>query len=100
MAGPSTESEVLRRFYSQVEAVIDPVGVAKLLFEEGVLTEDQLDEAELASTPPAEKRAAILSAVRKVVRGNPKTLWVFIAALEKFPGSATVAQKMREALGE
>ena len=43
------ESNVLRRFYSEIEAVLDPAAVARKLWQGGVLTEGQLDEAELAS---------------------------------------------------
>ena len=47
---PSTESDVFRRFYSEIEAVLDPAAVAKLLWQDGVLTDAQLDEAEHEST--------------------------------------------------
>ena len=89
---------VLRQFYTQIEAVLDPVAVAKLLWQDGLLTDNQLDNAEQSSTPLEQRRADIMSAVRRVVRGDSKKLWVLITALEKFPASVTVANKMRQAL--
>ena len=100
MAANPTDGEygVLRQFYGQIEAVLDPVEVAKLLWQDGLLTDAQLDNAEQSSTPLEQRRADIMSAVRRVVRGDPKKLWVLITALEKFPASVTVANKMRQAL--
>ena len=92
------ESRVLKRFYSQIEAVLDPVEIARLLWQDDLLTDAQLDNAEQSSTPLEQRRADIMSAVRRVVRGDPKKLWVLITALEKFPASVTVANKMRQAL--
>ena len=92
------ESGVLRQFYSQIEAVLDPVAVAKLLWQDGLLTDNQLDNAEQSSTPLEQRRADIMSAVRRVVRGDPSKLWVLITALEKFPASVPVANMMREAI--
>ena len=92
------ESRVLRQFYSQIEAVLDPVEVGRLLWQDGLLTDAQLDNAEQSSTPLEQRRADIMSAVRRVVRGDPKKLWVLITALEKFPASVPVANKMRQAL--
>ena len=89
---------MLKRFYSQIEAVLDPVEVAKLLWQDDLLTDAQLDNAEQSSTPLEQRRADIMSAVRRVVRGDPKKLWVLITALEKFPASVTVANKMRQSL--
>ena len=99
-ANPVTDGEsgVLRQFYSQIEAVLDPVEVARLLWQDGLLTDNQLDNAEQLSTPLEQRRADIMSAVRRVVRGNPSKLWVLITALEKFPASVPVANKMRETL--
>ena len=92
------ESGVFRQFYSQIEAVLDPVGVARLLWQDGLLADNQLDNAEQSSTPLEQRRADIMSAVRRVVRGDPSKLWVLITALEKFPASVPVANEMREAL--
>ena len=89
---------VLRQLYSQIEAVLDPVEVARLLWQDGLLTDNQLDNAEQSSTPLEQRRADIMNAVRRVVRGDPSKLWVLITALEKFPASVLVANKMREAL--
>ena len=76
------------------------MGVARLLWQDGLLADNQLDNAEQSSTSLEQRRADIMSAVRRVVRGNPSKLWVLISALEKFPASVNVpvANKVREAL--
>ena len=51
MASDHDGSSVFRRFYSEIEAVLDPAAVARLLWQGGVLTDAQLDEAEHESTP-------------------------------------------------
>ena len=95
---PSSESDVFRHFYSEVEAVLDPAAVARLLWQGGVLTDAQLDEAELTSTSLAQRKSDIMSAVRKVIRGDSRKIWVLVAALEKFPASCLIARRMREEL--
>ena len=92
------ESNVLRRFYSEIEAVLDPAVVARKLWQDGVLTEGQLDEAELASTSLAQRKSDLMSAVRKVVRGDPGKIWILVNALEQFPASVPMAEKMKEEL--
>ena len=92
------ESGVLKRSYSQIEAILDPVAVARLLWKDGLLTDNQLDNAEQSSTPLEQRRADIMSAVRRVVKGDPSKLRVLITALEQFPASVPVANKMREAI--
>ena len=92
------ESSVLRRFYSEIEAVLDPAAVARKLWQGGVLTEGQLDEAELASTSLAQRKSDLMSAVRKVVRGDPAKIWVLVTALEQFSASVLIARKMKEEL--
>lgn len=92
------ETEVLKRFYSQIESVLDPAEVAQLLWQNGVLTDDQLDNAKHVSSSSSQRRSEVMTAVRKVVNGDPKKLWVLIDTLEQFPASAPVASKMREAL--
>ena len=89
---------MLKWFYGQIEAVLDPVAVARLLWQDGLLADNQLDNAEQSSTPLEQRRADIMSAVRRVVNGDPSKLWVFITALEKIPASVPVANKMREAI--
>ena len=100
MTANSTDGKfgVLRQFYSQIEAVLDPVHIGRLLWQDGLLTDAQLDNAEQSSTPLEQRRADIMSTVRRVVRGDPKKLWVLITALEKISASVTVANKMRQAL--
>ena len=94
------ESRVLRQFYSQIEAVLDPVEVAKLLWQDGLLTDAQLDNAEQSSTPLEQRRADIMSAVRRVVtcRGDPKKLWMLHYCSEEVPCIRHVANKIRQAL--
>ena len=92
------ESNVLRRFYSEIEAVLDPAAVARKLWQGGVLTEGQLDEAELASTSLAQRKSDLMSAVRKVVRGDPGKIWILVETLEQFPVSGPIARRMKEEL--
>ena len=61
-------SDVFRRFYSKIEAVLDPAAVARLLWQGGVLTDAQLDEAELTSTSLAQRKSDIMSVVRNYIR--------------------------------
>ena len=97
---PSAESEVFRQFYSEIEAVLNPAAVARLLWQGGVLTDTQLDEAEHESTYLAQIKSDIMSAVRKVIRGDSRKIWVFVSALEKFPASCLVARRMRKELND
>ena len=94
------QSEVFRRFYSKIEAVLDPAAVARLLWQGGVLTDAQLDEAEHESTSLAQRKSDIMSAVRKVVRGDSRKIWVLVSALEKFPASCHIARRMRKELND
>ena len=94
----AAESDVFRHFYSEIEAVLDPAAVARLLWQGGVLTDAQLDEAEHESTSLAQRKSDIMSAVRKVIRGDSRKIWVLVAALEKFPASCLIARRMREEL--
>ena len=93
-------SDVFRHFYSEIEAVLDPAAVARLLWQGGVLTDAQLDEAEHESTSLAQRKSDIMSAMRKVVRGDSRKIWVFVSALEKFPASCLVARRMRKELND
>ena len=97
---PSAESDVFRHFYSEIEAVLDPAAVARLLWQCGILTDAQLDEAEYDSTSLAQRKSDVMSAVRKVVRGDSRKIWVLVSALEKFPASNPVARRMREELND
>ena len=90
------ESNVLRRFYNKIEEVIDPAVVARKLWQDGVLTEAQLDEAELASTSLAQRKSDLMSAVRKVVKGDPGKIWLLVETLEQFPASRPIARTMKE----
>ena len=90
------ESNLLRRFYSEIEAVLDPAAVARKLWQGGVLTEGQLDEAELASTSLAQRKSDLMSAVRKVVKGDPGKIWILVETLEQFPASRPIARTMKE----
>ena len=92
------ESNILRRFYSEIEAVLDPAAVARKLWQGGVLMEGQLDEAELVSTSLAQRKSDLMSAVRKVVRGDTGKIWILVETLEQFPASVPIARKMKEEL--
>ena len=94
MVSCSTESEVLRRFYSDVQEVIaHPRSAASLLYQEGVISEEVLN-----TEPSSEKNAAIIRAVSAAVKADPKKLLVLIAVLNRFAESAPVASRMRDAL--
>lgn len=92
------ESRVLRRFYSEIEALIDPVAVARRLWQEGMLTEGQLDDAELATTSLTQRKADLMSTVRRVVRGDPSKIWILVTTLEHFSATASIARRMTEEL--
>ena len=88
-------ADVLRRFYSQIQEVIEyPTRVAAKLYEKGVVSKDLLRKVD----DREDKSAAIMSSVNTAVRADPKKLWVLIAVLEEFAESDIVASKMRHEL--
>ena len=90
----SIETEVLRRFYSDIQEVMaHPRNTASLLYQEGVISEGVLN-----TEPSSEKNSAIMRAVSAAVKGDRKKLLVLIAVLDKFAESAPVASRMRDAL--
>ena len=93
------ESEVLRRFYYDTQNAIaqNVVGIAALLYQEGVVPEEIDDEAGLPK-PPAERSATIMRNVRAAVKTNPQNFWVLVTVLEKFPVTASLANRMRETM--
>ena len=87
------ESEVLRRFYSDIQEVIaHPRNTASLLYQEGVISEEVLNK------PSSEQSAAVMRAVSSAVKADPKKFLVLIAVLDRFTESAPVASRMRDAL--
>ena len=93
------ESEVLRKFYSDItEVIAHPRNVALLLYQEGVVSEEVLDKVIVPAKPSSEKKDAIMRAVSAAVKGDPKKFLVLITALERFAESAPVASRMRDAL--
>ena len=91
-------SEVLRQFFNDIqEAMVYPVRVVAKLYQEGVVSEDLVNEVEV-SKPCSEKNAAIMRAVRAAVGTDPEKLWVFIAVLEEFTESGPLGRKMRDEL--
>ena len=93
---PHGVKKVLRQFYSDIQHCITrPGGVAALLYSEGIVSEEALDEAELSTRPVAERNTAIMRAVRVAINADHKKVWVLIAALEKYSESAPVAKNMR-----
>ena len=96
----SVEVEVFRRFYSDIQdCIAQPEGVAAMLFSEGIVPEEVLGEVEPSTKPCTEKNTAILRAIRVAIKADPKRVWeMLIRALEKYPGSAPVAKKMRATL--
>ena len=92
-------SYILRHFFSDVQDVIaHPRRVASMLYQEGMVSEDVVDEVIVSTKPCSEKNASIMRAVSAAVKADPKKLFVLIAVLEKFPESAPVASKMGDTL--
>ena len=69
------ESEVLRRFYSDIQhAITDPIAVASLLHQEDVVGEVLLDEVSPTNkVPHPEKTASIMRHVETAIRVDPKS---------------------------
>ena len=96
--GYKMELEVFTRFYSDVQkSILNPLGVASLLRQEGIASEDLLDEVSAKATLSV-KTASIMRHVRAAVRTNAKSFWKFVAVLEQSPLSYAVAHKMKEAM--
>ena len=92
-------SEVLRLFFSDIQkAIVHPVSVVAKLYQEGMVSEDLVDEVVVSTKPCSEKNAAIMRAVDAVVTTDPEKLWAFIAVLEEFLESAPLGRKMRNEL--
>ena len=93
-------SEILKRFSSDIQKrMVYPVIVAAKLYEEGVVSEDLVNE--VASSTKAgcpDPCATILSAVGAAVETDPEKLWAFIAVVEEFPAIAPLGRKMRDEL--
>ena len=94
------ESEVLRRFYSDIQhAITDPIAVASLLHQEDVVGEVLLDEVSPTNkVSPAEKTASIMRHVEAAIRVDPKSFWVFLSVLDQFTPSYKVARRMKQAV--
>ena len=96
----AVDSAVLRYFYSDIQKAIVPsiVGIAALLYEEGVVAEKMEGEAGLTK-PLIDSSASIMRAVETAVKRDPKCFWVLVAVLEKFPMTVGLATRMRRAVG-
>ena len=83
------ESDVLRRFYNDVQhAITDPITVASLLHQEDVVGEVLLDEVSPSNKIPyPEKTASIMRHVEAAVRVDSKSFWVFLSVLSQFTPS-------------
>ena len=94
------ESDILRRFYSDVQhAITDPIGVASLLHQEDVVDKVLLDEVSPSNKIPySEKTASIMRHVEAAVRVDPKSFWVFLSVLSQFTPCYKVAIRMRQAV--
>ena len=94
------ESEVLRRFYSDVQrAITDPIAVASLLHQEDVVGEVLLDEVSPSNkVSPVEKTASIMRHVEAAIRVDPKSFWVFLSVLDQFTPCYKVAMRMKQAV--
>ena len=94
------ESEVLRRFYSDIQhAITNPIAVASLLHQEDVVGEVLLDEVSPTNkVSPVEKTASIMRHVEAAIRVDPKSFWVFLSVLDQFTPSYKVARRMKQAV--
>ena len=94
------EPEILRRFYSDIQhAITNPIGVASLLHQEGVVGEVLLDEVSPTSkVSSVEKTASIMRHVEAAIRVDPKSFWVFLSVLDQFTPSRYLAERMRQAV--
>ena len=94
------ESEVLSRFYSDIQhAITDPIAVASLLHQEDVVGEVLLDEVSPTNkVSPVEKTASIMRHVEAAIRVDPKSFWVFLSVLDQFTPSYKVARRMKQAV--
>ena len=101
VAESRVESTVLEKFYSDVQkSIVDPVHVASLLRQEGVVAESLIDEISPANRfTRSERTASILRHVEGAVRVDQQSFWAFIAVLEQSgPPACNVAQQMRNAV--
>ena len=92
---------MLEKFYSDVQrSILDPVRVASLLRQEGVVAESLIDEVSPANRfTLSERTASILRHVEGAVRVNRQSFWAFIAVLEQSgPPACNVAQQMRNSV--
>ena len=94
------ESEVFRRFYSDIQhSITDPIGVASLLCQEGVVGTVLLDEVSFTNkVSSGEKTASIIRHVEAAVRVDPKSFWVFLSVLDQFTPSYKVVRRMKQAM--
>ena len=91
-------AEVLRRFYSQIQgAIAHPGSAATMLYEEGVVAREVVDEVTDRELD-LDKKVAIMRAVSAAVEVDPNKLWGLIAVLKKFSESAPLASRMRDDL--
>ena len=100
MASLSVESQMLRIYSSDIhETLVHPREAALLLYQEGIFSEEVVDEADNSTKKSVpEKNAAVMKAVRAAVKADRKKLWVLIAVLERFAECAPVASKMKHEL--
>ena len=94
------ESDVLRRFYSDIQrAITNPIGVASLLHQEDVVDKVLLDEVSPTNKVPySDKTASIMRHVEAAIEADPKSFWVFLSVLNQFTPSNKVAMRMRQAV--
>ena len=91
------ESEVLRRFYSDIQhSITNPIGVASLLHQEDVVLLDEVSPTNKVS--PVEKTASIMRHVEAAIRVDLKSFWVFLSVLNQFTPSRHLTERMRQAV--
>ena len=98
---PAIESTVLEKFYSDIQdSILDPVRVASLLRQEGVVSKSLLDEISAVNRFTLSERAAsILHHVETAVKIDPKNFWALVNVLEQTgPPACIVAKRLRDAV--
>ena len=66
------------------QSLINPVKVSQLLFSEGCIGEETLDEIEMLEGTSDEKKTTLLSAIRTPVSSDSKKLKMLATVLSKF----------------
>ena len=82
-------SNILRNYYGSLSQNLHhPINVARLLFEEKMISETTLSHVVESERSQAEIKGALLKAIRNAVHINHHNLEVFASVLKRFTESA------------